>query len=265
MSASRIVSFTPSTTDILRLLGLEDRIIAADSLSMTRLSALQAVDLGPIDAINVSRLDTLDPDLVIASSSVAGAEAALTFLEEAPYPVVLLHTERFDDLFADIYTIGVECGIEEKARKVVENLTQRARRIAAGVSGSGEPLRAYFEWYPNPFVSAGSQSWVSDLLKKAGALNIFQDTYHPSFVLDDEAEIIARDPEAIFICWRGLGDEQDLDPDLILGRKGWEAVAAIKRRQVHVLPESLFAFPGPQLLDALELLVDLVARSLAER
>jgi ABC-type Fe3+-hydroxamate transport system substrate-binding protein len=264
MTAERIVSFTPSTTDILKLLGLDGRIVGADSLSVARLYNPDVEDLGPIDAINAHLLGDLKPDMVIVTETVAGVEGALSMLDENAYQVVTLHSERFDDLLADIYAIGVECGVEEKAREAIDTLTQRIKRLTGLVNRAGEPLRAYFEWYPNPFVTAGNQSWVADMLKKAGAINIFQDTYHPTFVIDDEQEIISRDPQVIFICWRGAGDDDDIEPEIILNRKNWGTVSAIKTKQVYFLPESLFAYPGPQLVAALEMLIDLVARAGAE-
>ncbi len=261
MNKQRIVSCAPSTTEILMLLGLQPQVVGVDDTSMQLGLCSSAESLGAVDNINVLLAASLNPDLVIVSDNIPGMEIVIDYMQDEQLPLLVLHTERFDDLLSDIYTIGAECGVEERAREVVEQLHQQVRRLNALVRATDEPLRAYFEWWPNPFVSAGKQSWVSDMLKRAGASNIFLDYHEPTFVIEDEQEIIERDPEVIFVCWPGTGDDlTDLDPDQILTRKAWKEVTGIRMKQVYFLPETLFAFPGPRMLEGLELLIDLLSQ-----
>lgn len=262
MTVKRIVSITPSTSEILGLLGLGDRIVGCDELSHIRIANRAVESLGAVDNIDVERVSLLDPDLVIATSTAPGAEVIIEYMRDLDLPLLVLNTERFNDLAADIYTIGVECGVEGEARSIVEEISARTKSLCAFVRDAAEPLRAYFEWWPNPFVTSGSQAWVTDMLRMAGAVNVFSDMINPSF-LPEEEEIIARDPEVIFICWLGVGDDPSgLEIEQVLNRKGWEKVSAIRTKQVHILPDDLFTYPGPSLLDGLELLIELVGLSM---
>ncbi len=256
----RIISCTPSTTDILIMLGLGDNIIAADEQSMTEPPNSHAKSLGPVDNINHLMVATLNPDLVIATDSVAGSEAVIDTMKQVGLPIITLHSERFDDMLADIYTIGVECGVEQQARELVEKLHLKIKQIVSQVRPGENNLRVYFEWFPNPFTSSGSQSWINDMIKKSGAVNIFGEFPNPT-LLPDEDEIIVRDPQAIFICWIGQGDDiEDMEIKDVLRRKGWDEVQAIRKKQVYFLPESLFTFPGPRIVEGLELLIELTTQ-----
>ncbi len=261
MSIARIVSCTPSTTEILAHLGLADCVVGADTLSVQLGFCHHAQDLGPVDNINVYTLRDLKPDLVIFTNTVPGADAVRDLMREEELPLLELQTERFDDLLSDIFTIGVACECEDKARELVDGLNQRIKRLCARVHPGDAPLRAYFELFPNPFVTPGAENWISDILKKAGAVNVFSNIPNPTFIADEEV-IVERDPEVIFICWLGAGDDpSEIDPDDILGRKDWQDVTAIKRKNVHILPESLFNFPGPRLIEGLELMIELVGEA----
>lgn len=258
MSNIRIVSCTPSTTDFLMLLGLGENIVGADDISMQYHINSNVKSVGPIDNINGNIVNELEPDIVIATETVPGMEAVIDYLKSDGHNVLSLHSERFDDLIADIYTTGVECGVEEIARDVIDKINDKVKRLISLVKIGDAPLRAYFEWYPDPFITCGSESWITDMLKKAGAANIFGDIMQPSFDVEEE-EIIRRDPEVVFICWAGQGDDlQDMEIESILKRKKWKEITAIKKKQIYYLPESLFAFPGPKLLEGLELLIELV-------
>jgi len=264
MSVSRIVSCTPSTTDILMLFGLAEQLVGVDEQSLNQNPTLRVEGLGPVDNLNVPRILELKPDLVVAVSTVPGAEASIDWLRDEGVNVLSLSTERFDDLLADIYTIGVECELESMARELVAELNERIKRLCSFVRLTDEPLRVYVELWPNPFVTAGHESWLTDILRKAGAVNIFSDVPESSFMVEED-EILEREPEAIFLSWAGYGDDLDAsDLDSVLNRLRWKNLAAIQRKQVHLLPNSLFSFPGPRLIEGLELVIELVAAS-AER
>jgi len=260
MALSRIISCTPSTTDILNLLGLRNAIVGADDLSMQMPPNPECIALGPVDNIHVDRAKQLNPDIIIATSTIPGAQATIDHLEADGLTVLTLNSERMDDLISDTFTIGIECDVEDKARDMVEKLNHEMKRICSIVAQTDEPVTAYMERYPYPFVSIGAENWATDMLKRAGALNIFNEVTNPTFTPAEEV-IIDQDPDVIFICWAGMGDDiSDLDKKEILKRKGWGDMKAIKKKQVYYLPESLFAYPGPKMLEGLELLIELVAQ-----
>ena len=256
---ARIVACTPSSAEILCLLGAEKRLVGCCEGLDLPIPVSKWTPVGPPDNIDPDKVASLNPDLVIHSNTYPGAEVAIHAMESQGLHVLNLTTERFDDLLSDMFAVGVEIGEEDKAAEWVARFDERRRRLLRLVPRSDRPLRVYIELWPNPFVTAGAQSWMTDMIKLAGGKNAFADRYYPSYPIDEE-RILEEDPEAVLICWAGQGDDPSgLDPDDIFRRKGWEKLAAVRFKQVYFLPESLFAVPGPRLLDGLEHLIGLFA------
>ncbi len=252
----RIVACTPAAAEILLLLGAGERLLGVcTGLEIPELES--KVEVGTPDNIDAEKVASLKPDLVIHSNSYPGAEVAIHRMEAMGLHVLNLTTERFDDLLSDLFAVGVEIGEETKVSEWVDRFDERRRRLLRLVPRKDRPLRVYIELWPNPFVSAGSQSWMTDMIKLAGGHNCFADRYYPSYTIEEE-RILEEDPETILICWAGQGDDTgELDPEEIRKRKGWQKMAAVRFKQVFFLPESLFSIPGPRMLDGLEHLIGL--------
>ena len=252
----RLISLIPSSTDCLLRLRLASSIVGLDTASARAFPALEVPDLGPLENPDLAKIKALNPDLVIVSDTVPGIEAVIHAMQGDELNVLVLHSERFDDVLADLYTIGVECGVEDIAREQVAELHARIKALGALVAPRKVPLAVYVELWPGPFVTIGAQNWISDMLRKAGARNIFSEVTNPSFTAEEE-EILEAAPEIMLLLWRGLGDDPaGVDLQTIYARPNWSKVPAIAAKRVHILPESLFTYPGPRLIEGLELLIN---------
>lgn len=255
----RLISLIPSTTDCLIRLGLSDSIVGLDSASLRAFPRLSATDLGPLENPDVAKIVDRKPDLVIASDTIPGIEAVIHTIQGEGLATLVLHSERFDDVLADLYTIGVECGVESQARELVTKLHARIKELCALVAPRKRAISAYVELWPSPPVTIGAQNWISDLLLKCGARNVFMDVTNPTFTVEEE-EIIEAAPEVMLVLWRGLGDDPaGVDLESILARPNWAAIPAIRAKCIHILPESLFTYPGPRLIEGLEHLINIFA------
>ncbi len=259
-SPLRLVSCTPATTETLFALGLGSSLIAVDSGSDYPLEATAIEPIGPMDNVDIARILELAPDVVIHSQSVPGAEATIDTLREQGIRVMDLSTERLDDIMGDAYTLAVDLGVEEQGRALVERLAAKKKKLRSLIAPRVDPLRVYAELWSNPFLTIGSQHWLTDMIALCGGFNVFSDKAYPTHILEDEEQIFNADPQVILICWAGQGDDfRDLEVRDILARKGWDEIDAIREKRVHFLPESLFLRPGPRLLDGVEYLIPLLA------
>jgi iron complex transport system substrate-binding protein len=248
----RIASLAPSNTDIALALGLGDRLVGVDDWSSLPEGAGRIERLGGDITIDLAKLKELRPDLVLCSLSVPGMEPIVDAVRDLRFEHIVLDPERYEDVYKSIFAIGMATGAEDPALEVMDRMRVQTEDIARTVLEVEEIPRVYFEWWPNPLITPGRRSWVTDMIEMAGGRNVFAEMdSRSSPVVDDE--VLSRRPEVIAACWCGTL-EKKMTVEKVAKRKGWDILEAIRDSRVHLLPESLFGRPGPQLVNGLRML-----------
>lgn len=243
----RIVSLAPSVTEILCALGVGDRLVGVDKWSDYPPHVQTLPKVGRIEA-DLDAIMALRPDLVVACTSVPGMERNVERLEGSGLALAVAEPTDLAGTLRSIRTIGVSLGRETQADALVGGMEERIARVAGAARG-GEPISVYWEWWPKPLSAAAGRSWMHGLIEIAGGRNVFGDVDRSS-IRPEDGDVIARDPEAVFVCWCGAKKLPDVEQ--IRARPGWERVRAIANARVYAMPEGLFARPGPRLVDGLE-------------
>lgn len=247
---SRIASLAPSNTDIALALGLKDRLVAADDWSDLPDEISSSVTrLGGDITIDLAKLKESKPDLVLCSLSVPGMERIVDAVKDLHLEHIVLDPEKFDDIYKSIFAIGMATGTEDRALEIAESMQQVAAGITRSFLGVDEIPRVYFEWWPNPLITPGRRSWVTDMIEMAGGRNVFASEDVRSGTVDDD-EVLSRDPEVIFACWCGTLEKR-MEVSKITSRDGWNRCSAVRNGRVYLLPERHFGRPSPNLLDGL--------------
>ncbi len=256
-SPQRIVSLAPSNTEILFALGLGPRVVGVDDDSDHPAAVAQLPRVGRDLQIDVERVAALHPDLVFASLSVPGMERNVAALEARGLPFVVLNPTSLDEVLDTMRAVGGLTGVERTAEEVVGALERRIAAVEAATAtlADGARPRVYWEWWPRPPISPGRRSWIGDLLRLAGARNLFGDVEATSFVVDDGA-VRAADPEVAIACY--CGARRLVAPEKLAARPGWQDLRATRDRRLYALLEASFGRPGPRLVDGLELLCGLL-------
>jgi len=189
----RIVSLWPSATDILCALGLEHCLVGLShvcdtppgmpELPRVTLPLPQALPAAPLlpDALaslsmyplDLARLQALQPDLIVtqdqtAVSGVSGAallEATRRSLG-APVDVVSLQPALLQDIWDDIYRVGVATGTKPQAMTLLETLFARVNTIVAESIRLPALPRVAILTDVDPLRLAGD--WFADLVQLAG-------------------------------------------------------------------------------------------------
>jgi iron complex transport system substrate-binding protein len=250
----RIVSVAPSNTEILHALGLGRLIVGVDRWSDYPPRVLDLPRVGSDLRVDVERVASLQPDLVVASLHVPGMEDNLPAFEQAGLAYLAVGGLGLEGVWEDMRVIGRYLGREERAAALVAETRQRMAGIAARVSQRGNRPRVHWEWSAHPVVAAG-RSWVTELLSMAGAENVYADLDVESVrVLPEEA--IARQPDVVVACWCGIRKLPTVER--VLSRPGWYDTPAFRNRRVAVLSEAFFGRPGPRLAQGLDQLAALL-------
>lgn len=250
MEPSRIVSVCASNTEILYSLGLGPRVVGVDRFSdyPPETASLPKVG-GELDA-RMDRIASLKPDLVLASLSVPGMERVVEAIRTLGVNHIVLAPKSVADICRDILAVGEATGTLDRAASVAAGMKERIGRVREATRGAAEKPRVYWEWWPDPTITAGGGGWMSEVLDAAGGENIFADRREESFPVTAE-EVARGTPDLLALCWcgelRGKGT-----PGRIMERPGWGELDAARTGRVLTLEEDLFGRPGPRIADGVE-------------
>jgi ABC-type Fe3+-hydroxamate transport system substrate-binding protein len=184
----RIVSLVPSITELLADLGLDDEVVG-----LTRFCIHPAgwkerkVIVGGTKNLNLDRLARLAPDLVIANreeNERDQVEAVAAFAH-----VHLADVATVDEGLSMIRTVGDAVGRGAEAARLADEIAARFARLAP----AGAPLPAAYLIWREPFMTVGGDTFVSDVMARAGLRNVFAGrTRYPAVTVDDIAASGAR-------------------------------------------------------------------------
>jgi len=259
-SSPRVVSLTCSNTEIVCALGLSHLLVGIDDHSDHPEDVVAALPrVGPDLQIDIDAVARLEPDLVLASLTVPGHEKVLEGLDgaglryEAPEPTQLDHVLR------DVTDIARWLGHPARGEALVQEL---ARGLAPLPAPARRP-RILVEWWPKPVIVPGRDSWVTELLHRAGGINPLADDPCKSRPVSDE-EVRAMAPDAVVICWCGVPFHR-YRPDVVAGREAWADTPALRNDQIHRVPEAFLGRPGPRVVEGLRALRAVVEAAAASR
>jgi len=247
--ARRIVSLAPASTELLFRLGLGDRMVGRTHFCDWPPAAAAVPDLGNGIGPNVEAVAARRPDLVLLYASEAD-RAAADRLQALGIATAVLKLDRSDDLRRAARLVGRLAGVPARADSFVAAFDSALASVAAAVRPGRRP-RLYVDAWASPPMTVGRGSYLSEVIRTAGAENVFDDVAASSATVSLEA-IAARDPDAILY----LAQDTSRVPD-IASRPGWRSLRAVREGRVIVVDGSLYDRPSPRMALAA---ADLAAR-----
>ncbi|MBV6684425.1 cobalamin-binding protein [Rossellomorea sp. RS05] len=243
----RLISICPNNTELIDELGLTPYLVGVDDYSDHPEAVLSLPRLGPDLSIDMDRVESLQPDLVLASLSVPGMEKNIEELEKRGIPHLTLNPQSFKDIADDLLAIGRACGMDDSdASTKRRHFLQKVEELKAISQGITNRPSLYWEWWPKPVFTPGRTNWLTELSDMCGAVNLFRDVELASVQTDWE-DVLSRDPDYICLAWVGVRQDK-VKPDLIKKRPGWSSLKAVQDERILVLEEALYCRPSPLLL-----------------
>lgn len=242
----RIVSLSPSHTEMLYALGVGDRLVGTDLHSNF---PVQANATPKVDAFNFSAeaVAALQPDLVVLAFDFQGELEALANLG---ITVVLLGpATTLEDSYHQVEVLGAAVGEPAQGAKQAEMMQNQIDRLLKEVLPTRE-LTVYHEVDASLY-AASSTSLVGDIYRRLGLGNIADPIDQGSgFPQLNPEYVIGEDPDLIFLD--GGGKET---PASVAARPGWRAITAVEQGAVTVLDEDLAGRWGPRTPQLVEAVV----------
>jgi len=245
----RIVSLSPSNTEILFALGLEDRIVGVTDQCDYPPQAEKIDKIGGYFTSNVEKIIDKEPDLVLAA--YGNKRESIATLKKLGLTVVGLDPKNLEDILRDIQLVGKMAGQEEKAEKIISAMKKRIEAVKGRNTTipHQERIRVlYLCWYPELW-AAGRGTYPDELIRIAGGKNIVGDI--ESWKIISKETVIARDPEVI-IC-SGNGGKSVIIQENILKDTELQKITAVKDNHIYaIIDADIIELPGPRIVEGLE-------------
>jgi iron complex transport system substrate-binding protein len=244
--AQRIVALSPHLVEGLYAAGAGERLIATVEYSEFPPAAAELPRIGDAFRLDVERIVSLRPDLVIAWDS-GNPRPAIAQLRALGLTVWSVEIRTPDEIAGFIETAGHAVGRDRQAAAVAERLRERLASLAARYA-SARPLEYFYQVDVQPLYTINGQHLISRGLALCGGVNIFAEQPGLAFQAARESVIVAN-PSAIFAPLPS-GPGGTADP--LAAWRGWPGLAAVRNSALFLLPADAISRATPRFLDALE-------------
>ena len=248
-----IVSLSPTATEILFAVGAGSQVAACSELSDYPPEVKELPSAGGFDGktLSLERILSFAPDFVYLTKGMH--DHLIPELDKYNIRWYLSTGESIQDVKDEIFTIAVITGHKAEGEKVIKQLESNlnaSKKIREEFENRSSPA-VYWEVWNAPYMSAGSSSFINDVIKAAGGKNIFSDieTAYPSV---SEESIIIRQPEIILIP-----ASSGVTAASVKARNGWQSIPAVQNNQVYIVDDNIMTRAGPRIGECVLLLTDL--------
>lgn len=248
----RIVCLAPSIAEIMFALGQEQRVVGVTAYSDFPPEALDLPKVGSYVHLDLERIVALRPDLCFAIRD-GNPRLVAQRLEHLKIPVYAVDPRDLGSVMATLHEMGEILNAEKEAREVVRLMESRIERVRNAISTVSHTPRVFFQIGLSPIVSAGTDTFLHELISLSGGENLAQGpVMYPRLTRE---QVVALHPDVLIITTMTRGAAFDRIQD---DWAAWDHMPAVKNRRIHVVDSDLFDRPSPRLVDALEVLARLI-------
>ena len=263
--AKKIVTLSPSITEILGSLNATNAIVGADKYSNYPDAVAEGKKNGDIveigDYVNPSfeLIMKSNPDLVLCDGSLyAHYELAERVRKTTVNSIVLYAGESIDTILDNVYIVGVVMGYEIRSADVIDLLGSAESEILDLIGMNQTDSKSTLvslSATKAPWVS-GSNTYVDDILNRLQSENVFSSSYG---WIQSNSELIAKaNPDvAIIITDDYLATESEYETMLNNMSAEWKQTDAYKNGQIYLLSGGLAEMaqlPGPRYAQLMEII-----------
>ncbi len=246
-SPKRIISLSPSITEILFEIGSGNQVIAVDNLSNYPNEA-PISDISAYDP-NVEAISLLNPDLVILSYNIKNLKAALKKIgiETIYLPAPL----NFEDILDQIDYLGLQTGNKDKAKKLISKMKNRMKTLQK-LRENEKATKIYHEIDPN-YYSPSKFSFIGDIYQKLNYKNVADkaDISNLGYPKLSPELIISENPDLIV-----LPGKDNKYVEKVKLRPGWSYIEAVKKNNFLLTNNDIASRWGPRILNFASILVE---------
>ena len=241
----RVVSLVPSHTEIMFAIGAGQKVVGGTDYDNFPAEAANVSDVLVNLQVNMEKLVSLNPDVVLVSS--LNAEADINKMRDLNLSVFFADAMAVSDVAPMIVLIGRAVGEVSNATTVAAQLSVRLNLTQAVIANTTTKPRTFYllddygAWW-----TSGRETRGDDLIRYAGGTNIFSNaTGWTEISLE---AVSAKNPEVIIV-----GLYVQLTQETMNTTEPWKSMSAVADGHVYRVPDAdLVDRPGPRLSEGLD-------------
>ena len=239
----RIVSLTPSNTEILFELGLDEEVVGVNDNDNYPEQVADKTRIGGIE-YNIETIISLQPDVVFAhESSMFTFESAIEQLEASGVTVFVVdNAETFDETYETIEVIGTLTGKDEEADKIIASIQSKLADIQAKLQGVS-PKTAFMVVGASPDIYVvGQNTFMNEMLKEINVDNAVKEEGWPLYSAE---QFITANPDSIVFTYAG-------DDETIKNNRAFAVMTAVQNNALTVVDGDTTSRQGPRIAEGVE-------------
>lgn len=242
----RIISLGPAITESIFLLGAGERLIGVTNYCIKPPEAQKKEKIGSVTDVNIEKIYSLRPDLVIATSLTD--RRAIERLRRLGIRVEEFGLARnFRELCENFIRLGKLIGKEREALNIVKRSETELKRIENSVKGLPRP-EVFIQVGAKPLFTMTGDTFVNDLIELAGGVNIAK---YSSSGLWSREMVIKKDPDVIIITTMGMDAQAEIREWL-----KFRSMKAVRNNRIYIIDSYKIGSPTPTtFIDTLKELV----------
>ena len=252
---NKIITMSPSNTEIVVALGFGDKLIAVDKYSKNIEGIPENIPYFDIMTPDVEQLVALEPDLIIASGmSMSDGNDPFKPIKDLGVSMAYIpSSSSIKGIYEDIMFIAKSLQVEEKGNELVSGMEVEIKEIKELSATIKDHKTVYFEIAASPnLYSFGNGVFLNEMIEIIGAENVFADQ-EKWISVSDEA-VVAADPDIILTNVNYIENPTEE----IKSRSGWENIEAVKNNQVYYIDNSASSLSNHNVVKALKSMAEAV-------
>ena len=250
----RIISLSPSNTEMVYALGLQDKLVGVTSYDNYPPDAKNKPIVSDYSTVDLEKIVNAKPDLVLADS--IHAKDTIPAQEKLGITVYTMTPNNIDGILNEIKVLGRITGKTKESNDLVANMTNRIQAVVdktGRLTDSEKPRELFVTWY-DPIWTAGSDTMIQYLIDAAGGTNIAADLNGYAIITMESA--IQRNPQVIVVM-STMGD-QNTSLDYVKSNDQFKSTDAVQNGRVYEIDADIFGRTTPRIVDGLETLAQII-------
>ena len=247
---SRVVSLSPAVTEIIFALGAGDLLVGRTDFCVYPPEAEAIPSIGGISNLNIEKILSLNPDLVVSGSMVG--KKVTEQMDRMGTPMVCgIEKPRFDALYDNIAAIGRLVGREHEADSLNALMHERVNALVADTPNTDATTQSnnnaitpkvYYVvgFGPAGNFTAGGNTFINDIIRMAGGRNIAEGVEGWSYSLE---ALVEADPDYIIV--------RREDSAAFCSMKPYNTLSAVRSGRVIGIESGTFDLQVPRNIDAI--------------